>query len=845
MAPNVARVRSAFDALAIASDTVFRRLVEEAKLRYTGVDGAPDLVDDLSARLVCSAVRLGGGAELVVLPDRLARRSPLLFSAGLVMDAVAHIADRGPQRTVLYLSNHAGIRSQLADVRVGAVPLSGVFTQQHGRGQAQELRTVSLPGGARLPVVVSVCAPADPAALLREYKPVWIAVDCGEAPEVEWLPALLGEARRLSMPVVGWTTRPFSDAPAQWLRTGGGVLRWPSVREAAGKRVGSLEELWSDAIAAEVVPRVLAGGGVHEISRALASATEALLTASQLQQGRLSTDATTVGWRYLRAIESLPVPLDVYEREAGAYWGVRRLADLRTAFERFVAAVQGVSPALHSALLQAVDALSTAMRNIEAVDPPLWLGLANLCIEAEGRRRLVFSSKSRCQMFSLCLLARFNISEDDLREVGVRLDYLGRNHDEAVVEPGGAEQHAERRGAVPVFVGLPTRFAERRLDALLHMDRLEVVVWPHQERVLAHRLRALSAELAFSSRGLQALLPEIEVEDHSRAGRPDEGGESRALRLGAARGVVAGRAHEELHRRATEIELWKRPDAAEAITSLFAALPSAEDDEGTSAIPLLDDTAQAVVSAEPAESAWVSEGYELLFEDGRHLLLARDDTLNVILRRQSGAELEERYVRAIRPGDEILYIHGQQRQSLYALLVSRVHRDPVIAQYLALIRRWQDDLVQSFGEAEHRNGLNPDRLLAELQTRGSTLTSPHTIRAWLRRLVLAPNDADDLKRVAEVLSMTFVTTYFRQIHKAARRLKGLHINLSARLNRWLASGDAGSAALTGADDVVDSELGLTVEDFRHSLIRLRVAKVTQEQGPFYRPHMGRLEGGTS
>lgn len=93
--------------------------------------------------------------------------------------------------------------------------------------------------------------------------------------------------------------------------------------------------------------------------------------------------------------------------------------------------------------------------------------------------------------------------------------------------------------------------------------------------------------------------------------------------------------------------------------------------------------------------------------------------------------------------------------------------------------------------------------------------------------------------------MPFVTTYFRQIHKAARRLKGLHINLSARLNRWLASSDAGSVAVGDADEVVDSELGLTVEDFRHSLVRLRVLEVTQQQGPFYRPHLGRLEGGNA
>lgn len=445
-------------------------------------------------------------------------------------------------------------------------------------------------------------------------------------------------------------------------------------------------------------------------------------------------------------------------------------------------------------------------------------------------------------MFSLCLLARFNISEDDLKQVGTSLDYLGRDHDDGVA---GSEQTSGKRGgsddAVPVFVGLPSRFAERRLDTLFHFGSVEVVLWPHQERVLAHRVRALSAELTFSSRGLQALLPELE--EGSPRAHAQKADESPALRLAVPREAVAGKPDDELRRRAAAVDLWKRPDAAEAIMSLFETLPPAEDDEDASTAPALDDAHQTLEPPEAAESAWVPDGYQLSFQDGRRLLLARDQTVNVIVRKQRGAELEERYVRAIQPGDEILFIHGQQRQSLYDLLVSRVHRDPVIAQYLALIRRWQDDLVRCFTEAERRNGLTPERLLADLQKRDSSLTSPHTIRAWLRRLVLAPNDAEDLQRVAQALSMTFVATYFRQIHKAGRHLKGLHINLSARLNRWLASGDAGSVVLGEADNVVDSELGLTVEDFRHSLVRLRVAQVAEQQGPFYRPHMGRLEGG--
>jgi hypothetical protein len=835
---EVGRVRSAFDALPVAADTAFCRLLRDGLLRHIEKDGAPDLIDELSARLLCSALRSSEAAQaLVVFPDGIARRPPLLFAATLVMDAVAHRGRNGPPRRVLYLSNHSAIRTQLASVRVGTLSLAGVFAQQHGRGMAQELRTVSLPGGAQFPSVISVCSPADPVSLLREYLPSWAAVDCSEAAELEWLPALLREARRLGIPVAGWTARPFSDIAAQWLHTKGGVFNWPRRQENVSPRVLTLEQLTSETLKVEVTPRVLTGENVREISVALAAATEGLMAARDHQQGRLSNDATGLGWRYLRAIEALPVPVDYYERESQGYWGVRRLADLRAGFERFVVAIQSASPKLHSALTSVADALSDALAILERAESPLWLGLANLCIESTGPRRILFASKSRRDMFALCLLGRFNFSESDLREVGTSLGYLGRHEGDSVGVAGLPEQQRVPANVVSIFVGLPSRFAERRLDTLLSSQRIEVVLWPHQERVLAHRIRLLSTELTMASRGLRTLLPDLPEAAPSRLEGP--------LLFGARHEVLAGAAHEALTHRAATVELWTRPDAAEAISSLFEAQTSQEDadeDVGTGG-PSLDESSPIGDLTGPLEDAWASEAYELCFEGGRRLLLARDDTVNLIVRKGAGAHLEERYVRAVRPGDEVLYIHGQQRQSLYDLLVSRVHRDRVIAEYLALIRRWQDDLVRSFAEAAREVGLTPERLLANLQARGSKLTSSQTIRTWLRRLVLAPLDLEDLRRVAEVLSMPFVTTYFRQVHKAAGRLKGLHINLSTRLNRWLASSEAGSIAVGHADEVVDSKLGLTVEDFRHSLVRLRVIEVKQQAGPFYRPHMGRLEGG--
>ncbi|MEW6082270.1 MAG: hypothetical protein AB1576_10960 [Bacillota bacterium] len=845
MALDLSKVRSAFDALPLASDPIFRRVAAERKLRHTGPEGVPDLVDELSARLMCSALRSStSDATLVVFPDGLERRAPLLFATALVMDGLAQIESGEVGRCVLYVSGYAGIRSHLASIRLGSFTLDGVFAQQYGRRRGNELKTVSSPGGVNLPSVFCICAPADPAALLRQYKAKWVAVDCGESHEIGWLPGLLAEAKKMSIPVVGWTARPFSGAVAQWLEVGAGVFRWPRLQRGASTCILALEQLAERALEAEVTARVLLGEHVIEISKAFASATEAMLAAREFQNGRLSRDAVILGWKCLRAMESVPVPLAVYEREVNSYWGLRRISELRENFARFMDAVRPHSPSLHAVLQDAADALASAHDLLGSSGSPLWLGLANLCVESTEQRRIVFASKSRREMFALCLLARFNISEDDLRDVGVELAYL-KELTEVDVDTLGEQprgQHAANNPS-PLLVGMPSRFAERHLDGLLDSGQLEVLLWPHQEPILERRIRHLSSKLSLSSRNLGHWLPILDEPEQRTLEPPTSA--RRALRLGGRHSATAGALGEELRRKAETVSLWKRPDAAEAIADLFGTAPPVEDDEGYVPQAVLPEAAAGSETWASPENPWVQEALEIWLEGGLHVLLPTDETVNVIVRVQGSAQIEERYVRSLRVGDEILLISGQRRQSLYELLVSRVHRDPVIAQYLALVRRWQDDFVRAFTEAERLGRTTPEGLLQDLQAKGSRLTSPHTVRSWSRRLVLAPSDPEDLKRIAEVLSLGFVKSYCRQINTAAKRLRGLHISLAARLNRWLTSSGAGTVAVGTADEVIDVELGLTVEDFRHSLLRARVLEVRQQSGPFYRPHLGRLEGGRS
>jgi len=237
------------------------------------------------------------------------------------------------------------------------------------------------------------------------------------------------------------------------------------------------------------------------------------------------------------------------------------------------------------------------------------------------------------------------------------------------------------------------------------------------------------------------------------------------------------------------------------------------------------------------------------FDQGWQAYFALDDVINVV----SNGRLDKRYVRSLRHEDRVLIIHGQQRQSLYDLIISRVHKHPSIELHLAMIRRWQEDLRVAYVQWCTRTGepselraygaRDLDGLLRRMQARGSQLVSSLTLSFWLKGFVLCPLDSEDLLRVGEVLNMGFVQTYYKRISQAASRLRGLHRGLSNRLNRWLQ--DQVTGAIQGNDDdVIDAELGLTFGDVRNSLLILRIKKIELVNGPFLRSTLGRLEKDT-
>ena len=294
--------------------------------------------------------------------------------------------------------------------------------------------------------------------------------------------------------------------------------------------------------------------------------------------------------------------------------------------------------------------------------------------------------------------------------------------------------------------------------------------------------------------------------------------------------------------------MWPACDPVKEVARLLQVDQGLDDEEG--AVTDLAEPIAAAAAPEEPTSLWCDEAIEICFDQGLSAKFPPEDQINVILSTPTGTKVEARFVRALKPNDRVLFIDGQPRQSLYDLVISRVHRHPAIELHLALITRWQQDLkmgydrwrkkaVSDLVELKETRTRDLSGLLQRLHGQDSRITCELTLTFWLNGTTLCPIDLEDMRRVADILGLAFVQQNYRKIDQAASRLRGLHRGLSNRLNRWLES-EAAKFSGHDEDDLIDTELGLRFGDIRTSLRILQVRSIQKVKGPFLRENLGKL-----
>lgn len=845
----VAWADSAFGALPGTSDELFHRLWAEGRLRFGRPTERFDIVDERSARLASSALTKRQ-CLFIGLPDDRVHRPAVLCATALLRDwmnarSVGTIGRQPP--TVLYFGTATGIREQLRQVSVSGlgIDLAEVFGQtdlaRGGRdalGRASTQRTaVRTP----LPRVFTVYAPADPAAVLDQHRPRWVAVDCDDVAGAGWLLPLLEAATRRSIPLIAWGHNPLSECVAEFTRAGIGVFSWPHSLgrlRSAPPHAQSMAALLLPGTRTDLLPTILQGGDVDRLLLGWAKATRLLARAAYRAGGPHAQEVVRVHWRYLRALEQLAVPYSLHEAEAPRLWGLDSFQDLSDACEAFLKSLTGEDRLLGSDLRQAEIEFAESADSLRQGEAPLWTALYGLAIDdpPSGEVRLItFNTWARKQLFLFALLAEIGMSEEDLlaRRICVVClrDLLDVQHRRRL--PAGA--YAPAPGSLdllmagpgvtvrPLLVGVPGASTTSKLMPLLGYEEVEVLLYPHQTSLLAER-----SELAVQAlNGLEKTLGNLASLAGQQPPRLSRSPPAR-LRLRPPTGLDVRRG------RRTEARTVAAPWEAESPSGLITRLLHADDEE---ILGPVDRVFAADATRRDGGLALCDQAIEVHCEGGWMVRLPLDETINIVLH-DGGTRVQERMVRSLRQGDCVLLIHGHKRQSLYDLILSRLNSRPGMELHLGLVRQWYVEFGAAF-ERWRREGKSLEALLAALRQQGSVLTSPDTLRSWLRGYTLCPSDPEDLLRLAEVLQIEFLRLNHRRVHKAASELRGLHRSLSNRLNRWLERQAAG-VVYAADDEPIDprSGLGLTFGDFRSSILVTRVTTVCTLPGPFLRSTLG-------
>ena len=809
-----------------SQDTFYREVWGNSRLQFDGSTNQIDDIDMHSAQLVCSA-QSQQKPILMVLPDELPHRIPVLFATLLLRQAFNNVNSNGDPQNVVYFGLMASIRDHLSKTYCGEFCLKEIFDQTNlirtfgsnlPRHDFQNL----------LPYIVFSNMPTNPEDIIDAYLPAWCFIDLGYGERLNWFPQCLAILKQKRVPAVACIQNPLSGTIQQCEQAGWQIFRWPYLIHNKTHNEGL-----------SIQPIVLQGETVESHSEQFQRVYKSLYALSKKAKGKFASDSVQIARQYASNLEQLIVPYHFYEAESRKFWGIYSLSHSQQTAQRFVESLQNDNSPFSEPLHRVCERLNQIHQQLQFMEePPLWRTLCNFCVpeSAEDRvRLLVFPSEARKTLFALALLAYHNFSTDDLASINVWLVSLKRfNQWQREREKHQGHEDVYDNGIPPVeklwhplLVGIPRQDA--KYAALLRSSKLDILLYQHQINGFQYNINQWNQAIHDKHpANLQTLLV-LSADRQELPVRNISNSVSKRAVIAAPRQWTVEESKEVVLPKAKK-ELFHVPERVDEIAWLMQLDDNAFPDEQV----LLDQTSSKT-EITPHNVMTTDQITYITFQEGFHIRFPQNATMQVVLETNTGRKLDERSVRSLRLNDVILFIHGQNRQNLYDLIVSRVHSHHSIALFVSLIERWQEEIAES----ARKSDFTLEEMLDQMQQRGSELQTTQSIQLWIAGQILCPNKLADLQRIAEILDISFVKRYYREIGRAATRLRGIHIKLSRRLNQWLQHG-AVEASPDQVHDFIDSELGITFNDFQDALRLLTVKDIKQEQGIFLISDLGQL-----
>ena len=809
--------------LAPSQDTFFREVWGNSRLQFEDSINQIDDIDMHSAQLICSA-QSQQKPILIVLPDELPHRIPILFATVLLRQAFNNVNSNSSGQNVVYFGSTAGIRDHLSQTYCGEFCLKEIFNQTDLKKTFDFNKPIQSFQNC-IPHVIFSNMPINPAKVIDIYRPAWCFIDLGNGERLNWFPSCLTTLQQKQTPIIACVQNPLSDAIQRCEKAGWQVFRWPYLIHNK-----TLDE------GVSVQPLVLEGETVESHAEQYQYVYRSLYALSKKAKGKFASDSLRIVRQYASNLEQLITPYKFYEAESQRFWGIYSLSDSQQTAQRFVDSLQSDNSPLSEPLYKVCERLNQIHQQLQLMaEPPLWRTLYNFCVpelEKDSVRLLVFPSEARKTLFALALLAYHNFSTADLASINVWLVSLKRfNQWQREREKHQRQEEVYDSGIPPLdklwnplLIGVPRQDA--KYAALLRSNKLDVLLYQHQTRGFQYNINQWNEAIHDNH---SANLRTLSVLTHCGQEYPLSNNGNRISKR-----VVTATPRQWKVEESEEIvlpkakALFRVPERVDEVAWLMQSDNNASPDEQI----LLDQTSNKT-EITSHNAITTDQIIHVIFQEGFHVRFPQNATVQLVLETDMERQLDERSVRSLGVNDVVMFIDGQNRQNLYELIVSRIHAHPSIALYISLIQRWQEEIR----ERAIRSNLVLEKILNQMKQRGSRLQTSQTIRLWIDGQVLCPNDPLDLQRIAEILKMSFTQQYHQEIARAATRLRGIHIGLSRRLNQWLQHG-----AVEASPDEIDdfTDLGITFNDFQDALRLLTVKEVKQEEGIFLIADLGQL-----
>ncbi len=498
----------------------------------------------------------------------------------------------------------------------------------------------------------------------------------------------------------------------------------------------------------------------------------------------------------------MPVPLPVYEEEARNLWGIRPVSRRIDDLEAFTQLLHDEAPDLAEVYWPSLILDLKEMQDTLAAGNPKYETLVQQIRERQTQEKglvIICPNQATRRMLRLCLHAREGLRLSELEGEDAHRGMLLRTYQEipslesadTILFPG--QFSYGRRQFILTAAAPEIRYLAYGDEA----DRIEQqVTGVHQ--ALARMGGAKKRNRAWAVLGgMNERLPDAVLND---------------------RMVIIEFTHsegEQVSRRT--VTAVREPDL-----SLWTPFSTSEYDvdRGRDTLSMEGEDAlrPSGFATQPRQNVLVP-ALRIEFVDGFcHAEL--DSRLMVLL--PATESVEERRADALRVDDVVLFVDGDQRRRLYEAILERVEHHPAMGATYILVRYWQQAVREGF----FRSRMTYDEFLQKLQDLGSQMQTTPGIRCWVAGEVLGPRDAQDIRRAGVIFNDQALIQEWREIDRALRRIRGLHISLARKLNRVIVEAGLMGRRPDAAEECIDEELNLYLDDFRDSVTVHRITGIS-------------------